>query len=270
MGSTERSTFYDEHPFDWAPLGPDESLRSVVSPALADLIDGLEKDLLVLDIGCGSGRVLGWLAKRGVRCIGLDQSRVSVNLATDRYARPGVVGDNLQLPFKNGVADVIISDGVIHHTGDPSSAFRENCRVLKPGGRMYLAVYRPTGHYPWLYKYPGGAIRSGLRRRWTKPFVTLFARAPYFVIHFVRSKGRRTWAGARNLFYDYFVTPQIAFVPREIVDEWCAGNGVCVVSYDENRHANVHSFCIVKIPHRQYKDELVGAEVLAGDHRGAR
>ena len=63
----------------------------------------------------------------------------------------------------DGTADVVISDGVIHHTDDPFVSFSENCRILKPGGRMYLAVYKPTGRYPWLYKYPGAVIRFGLQ-----------------------------------------------------------------------------------------------------------
>jgi hypothetical protein len=34
---------------------------------------------------------------------------------------------------------------------------------------MYLAVYKPFGHYPWAFKYAGALIRSGTRRRWSKP-----------------------------------------------------------------------------------------------------
>src|SRR5665213_3371518 len=98
-------TFYDEHPFDWAPNGPQESLRSVVSPLLADLIESLDPKSLVLDIGCGPGRVLGFLARRRIRCIGVDRSRVSLNLAMERYGCPGVVADNLRLPFADGAAD---------------------------------------------------------------------------------------------------------------------------------------------------------------------
>jgi SAM-dependent methyltransferase len=246
MGSAEPNTFYDRHPFDWVPPDAGASIRAVVSRRLADFIEGLDAKSLVLDIGCGPGRVLGFLAGRGVRCIGLDRSPVSVGLAVERYHRPGVVGDNLRLPFADSTADVIISDGVIHHTEDPRAAFLENCRILKPGGRMYLAVYKPFGRYPWLYKYPGAAIRSGLRRRWARLLVTVFARIPYFLVHFFRSRGRRTWAGARNLFYDYFVTPYVAFLPREVVEQWCAKGGVRVLHYDENRGANVHSFCFLK------------------------
>lgn len=246
MESTEPRTFYDQHPFDWAPSDSRESVQAVISASLLKMIESLDPSALVLDIGCGPGRVLALLARRGIRCIGLDLSRVSLKLAVDRYQRPGVVADNVRLPFADGVADAVISDGVIHHTEDPQMAFAENWRVLKPGGRMYLAVYKASGRYPWLYRYPGAIIRAGLRRRWAAPLVAIFARMPYFLAHFLRSKGRRTWSGARNLFYDYFVTPQVAFLPREVVEDWCAKQGARVIHYDRGRGVNVHSFCLVK------------------------
>jgi SAM-dependent methyltransferase len=246
MEPTEPVTFYDEHPFDWVPADGSQAIEAVVSRPLVDLIQSLDANSLILDIGCGAGRVLGAMARRGLRCIGLDRSRVSIGLVAERYHRPGVVGDNLHLPFADESADVVISDGVIHHTDDPAAAFAENCRILKPDGRMYLAVYKPYGRYPLLYEYPGAAIRSGLHHRWSQPLVIAFAQIPYFLFHFIRSKGQRTWAGARNLFFDYFVTPRVDFLARHTVEDWCARQGIRVASYDENRSANVHSFSLVK------------------------
>jgi len=246
MGSAERITFYDQHPFDWVAPDSTEAIHKVVSRPLIELIDGLDADSLVIDVGCGPGRVLGVLARRGVKCVGIDRSRVSVGLATQRYRKPGAVGDNLRLPFVDSCADVVISDGVIHHTEDPQAAFEENCRILKPSGQMYLAVYKPTGRYPWLYKYPGALIRAGLRNPLTRVLVTIFAQTPYFLVHFVRSRGRRTWAGAQNLFYDYFVTPRVAFLSRDVVESWCAKEGLRIVLYDANVGGNVHSFRLVK------------------------
>lgn len=246
MGSTDSSTFYDQHPFDWAVPGASEPVEAVVSRLLIDMIGQLDADSLILDVGCGPGRVLGLLARRKLKCIGLDRSRVSVDLAVKRYGKPGAVGDNLRLPFADSSIDVVISDGVIHHTHEPRIAFAENCRILKPSGKMYLAVYKPAGRYRFLHRFPGGLIRTGLNRRWAQPIVTLFAQLPYFLVHFVRSRGRRTWSGAKNLFYDYFVTPQVAFLPRTLVEEWCRREGMSVERYDENQGANVHSFCVVK------------------------
>ena len=133
---------------------------------------------------------------------------------------------------------------------------------------MYLAVYKDFGRYPWLYKYPGALIRSGLRSRWAGPLVALFAQLPYLLVHFVRSRGRRTWAGARNLFYDYFVTPHVAFLPRGVVEEWCAREGARVVLYEKNRGANVHSFCLVKDSQRQAARGSEAPEVLIAENRG--
>jgi SAM-dependent methyltransferase len=246
MAFTERRTFYDHHPFDVAATDGNTDIRSLVSPLLAELIESLDVKSLVLDVGCGPGRVLGFLARRGLRCIGIDRSRVSIGRAVDRYGQPGVVADNLRLPIADSVADVVISDGVIHHTENPYTAFAENLRVLKPGGRLYLGVYKPTGRYPLLYKFPGAPIRSGLRRRWTKPLVILFAQVPYFLVHFVRTRGKRTWTQSQNLFYDYFVTPVVTFLARNLIEEWCAAQGAQVITYDENRGANVHSFILMK------------------------
>jgi SAM-dependent methyltransferase len=246
MAPTERVTFYDQHPFDVGATDGDTDIRSFVSPLLVELIEGLVAKSLVLDVGCGPGRVLGFLARRGLRCVGIDRSRVSIGRAVDRYGQPGVVADNLQLPIADSVADVVISDGVIHHTKNPYMAFAENLRILKPGGRLYLGVYKPSGRYPLLYKFPGSPIRSGLRQRWTKPLVILFAQVPYFLVHFVRTRGKRTWTQAQNLFYDYFVTPVVTFLGRNLIEEWCAAQGAQLLAYDENRGANVHSFVLTK------------------------
>lgn len=248
MGSTEPATFYDEHPFDWVTPGVSRQIRTVVSRPLIDFINELPSDSQVFDIGCGAGRVIDFVAGRGISCIGLDRSRVSVGIAVQRCGAKGVVGDNLHLPFADGAADFVISDGVIHHTEDPSAAFAENCRILKPGGRMYLAVYKASGRYPLLYRYPGRLIRLGLRFSWARPLVVAFAQVPYFLFHFLRSRGERTWGGASNLFYDYFVTPCVSFIPRDIIEGWCAKQEAQVLRYDENFGANVHSFLLQKKP----------------------
>jgi SAM-dependent methyltransferase len=248
MVSTKPMVFYDEHPFDWITPDDTANIQSVVSPALVDFIGTLDSDSLILDVGCGPGRVLGFLVKRGLRCIGIDRSRVSVSLAASRCGSPAIVADNLCLPVGDAIADVVISDGVIHHTEDPYRAFAENLRILKRGGRMYLSVYKPYGRYPLLYRFPGSLIRRGLQHVWSQPFVTVFAQVPYFLIHFIRSGGKRTWAGSINLFFDYFVTPKVAFLGRQVVEEWCVMQQARIVRYDENQRQNVHSFLLEKGP----------------------
>lgn len=133
---------------------------------------------------------------------------------------------------------------------------------------MYLAVYKPSGRYPALYRFPGGFIRWALNHSWARPLVTLLFQVPYFLVHFVRSKGKRTWPGARNLFYDYFVTPRVAFLPRQLVEEWCAQRQGRILQYDENRGQNVHSFIVAKEPaEEQIRLNKMDAKNLAEEVR---
>jgi SAM-dependent methyltransferase len=246
MSSTKQGAFYDEHPFDWVESYDPAEGRAYISPLLLQAIDGLGKDALALDIGCGAGRVLSYLAFRGQRCLGFDRSLNSLRIAFRKCQQPVVTADNCSLPIRDAVADMVISDGVIHHTQDAQKAFSENCRILKPGGALYLAVYKPGGHYELLYRYPGAAIRAGLKRPSTRWLVHLTALPLYFSVHWIRSGGKVSWKGAKNLFYDYFASPQVLFLSRQMVEGFCRGNGVSIAAYDFNQGTNVHSFLLSK------------------------
>jgi len=246
MSSAKQGTFYDEHPFDWVEGYQPREGHAYISPLLLQVIDRLEKDALVLDIGCGAGRVLSYLEYRGRRCVGFDRSLNSVQIALQRFKQPVVVADNCSLPIRDGVADLVVSDGVIHHTQDPLRAFSENCRILKREGFLYLAVYKPGGRYEFLYLYPGGVIRKALKYRLTRWLVRLTALPAYYAIQWMKSGRRVSRRGAKNLFYDYFASPQVLFLSRESVENFCRGNNIRIVSYDSNRGANVHSFLLRK------------------------
>lgn len=142
------------------------------------------------------------------------------------------------------MADLAISDGVIHHTSDPYRAFGENGRVLKSGGLIYLAIYKPGGGYEYFYKYPGRVIRWALKQRFTRLSVNLFAFIPYYLIHLVRSGGKRSLNGVQNLFYDYFASPVMSFISREAIERWCRGFGLDLLQYSSNPTSNVHSFVL--------------------------
>lgn len=242
MNLVKEATFYDEHPFDWFESYRGEERRKLISPLLLEIIDTLPEGSLVLDIGCGPGRVLSYLGERGVRCIGLDRSANSIAIISGRHHLPGAVADNLRLPVLNGVADLVITDGVMHHTGDPPRAFAEDSRVVKPSGRLYVAVYRPGGRYQYLYLYPGWFVRLLLKSTATKWIAHTTFLPLYYLAHKFKSKNRVTWQGARNLFYDYFASPHVAFLSRKEVEALGTANGMELLRYDENPHQNVHCF----------------------------
>lgn len=246
MNPAEQAKFHEDYPFDWFENYHGEDLRRVISALLLEVIDALPRGALVLDVGCGPGRVLSYLSFRGVNCIGLDRSAKSISIIVSRHKLPGAVAENLQLPICNAAADVVISDGVLHHTCDPQRGFSEDCRIVRPGGKLYLAVYRPGGRYEFLYKYPGSIIRALVKHPATRWIVDSIALPIYFLAHWVKSGGKVTWRGARNLFYDYFMSPIVEFLSANTIENWGSAQGMRLLRYEHNPTQNVHCFLFQK------------------------
>jgi arsenite methyltransferase len=103
----------------------------------------------VLDIGCGAGTDLLLAARRtgpGGKVIGVDATCAMRELAAsnarlaDLSERVDIrAGRAEELPVDGAGIDVVISNGVINLATDKRVAFDEIVRVLRPGGRLYLA-----------------------------------------------------------------------------------------------------------------------------------
>ncbi len=112
---------------------------------LRSLIDeNVKTRALVLDAGCGPGRVFHYQTRRRPRFIvGLDSgASVGENRNVNRRLR----GDLEALPFRDAAFDVVISAHVLEHVERPEVVFSEMARVLKPGGRL-LALTPNRWHY---------------------------------------------------------------------------------------------------------------------------
>jgi ubiquinone/menaquinone biosynthesis C-methylase UbiE len=95
----------------------------------------------VVELGCGTGYVSAWLARRGARCVGLDNSPAQLATAQSlqgefgpRY--PLVHGDAERLPFADATFDIAISEYGASIWCDPYRWIPEAARVLRPGGRL--------------------------------------------------------------------------------------------------------------------------------------
>jgi SAM-dependent methyltransferase len=97
----------------------------------------------VLDLGCGTGRLLASLSRHAPgRYHGLDLSLGS--LQTARRTEPAcscAVGDAEGLPFRDSSFDAVVCNGAAHHFLDLPAALSEIRRVLRPGGTLLL--YEP-------------------------------------------------------------------------------------------------------------------------------
>ncbi|MDX2169356.1 MAG: class I SAM-dependent methyltransferase [Deltaproteobacteria bacterium] len=113
----------------------------------------------LLDLGCGVGHLLHWLARHGAAAA-LHGTDLSLNSL--RAARAGGVaglcaGDAAALPYRDASFDAVVCNGAAHHLPDLPAALRELRRVLRPGGRLVL--FEPVDS-PLT-----GAIRGTLFRR---------------------------------------------------------------------------------------------------------
>jgi SAM-dependent methyltransferase len=238
---------YDAHPLDF--LTPDDEARieDWQPRAFRRFAEKfLRADDRIAEIGCGPGRATLYLVRKGFAVFAIDLSFGSVQLARRRAPEAVyAVGTNLGLPLQDEAFDAVISDGVIHHTPDPPRAFAEDVRILRPGGHLYLALYNRHGHYRYFYTYVGAPIRWLEKRGWGRALVRATLLPIYYVVHLVKSRGKRTWRGAGHFFYDYFMTPRASFHSREEVEAWGRAAGSSLVDYDPDV-GNVHAFVFRK------------------------
>lgn len=101
----------------------------------------------VLDIGCGGGRHLVWLARAGWVVTGLDWSPQAIAASKRSLDSAGVFGklvkgDFRRLPFEASVFKLVISTSTLQHAkvADIKRALMEIKRVLKIGGFALLSL----------------------------------------------------------------------------------------------------------------------------------
>lgn len=117
------------------------------------------KGLRVLDAGCGGGRYAKICGEAGAKVVGADHTR-AVEKARQLCAHlPNVQfvqADLKHLPLEPGSFDFVFSIGVMHHDVATRPVFDAVARMVKPGGRYSVWLYRRN---QWWQEW----INSGLR-----------------------------------------------------------------------------------------------------------
>ena len=156
-----------------------------------------------------------------------------------------IQGDNLNIPLDSKFADVVVSDGVCHHTGDTLKAFSECVRILKPGGKLYLAVYKKFRYYPVVYYIIGGLFRLMSKIKLGKYIVENIFVEIHYLLYKILKKQELSKKETRNIFYDYFITPIATFQSKSDVNFWCNINNCNIIDYARTS-GNCHVFIIKK------------------------
>jgi SAM-dependent methyltransferase/uncharacterized protein YbaR (Trm112 family) len=129
---------------DDVSLRQEELLRSFDLPAPA-LVGAL-----ILDVGCGNGRLTATMSRYGAEVVGMDLSRSVARANENRQAVAGdrapfvhfVQGNIMEPPLRPESFDHIHTSGVLHHTPDTWRAFASFLKLGRPGARTYVQLYR--------------------------------------------------------------------------------------------------------------------------------
>lgn len=109
---------------------------------------GDPRGLIVLDLGCGTGRHALWLAERGARVTAVDFSE---GMLAEAQGKPGAErvrwlchDVHTPLPLNDGQFDLVVSGLVLEHLRELDGFFREIRRVLKGRGRAVVSAMHPA------------------------------------------------------------------------------------------------------------------------------
>jgi SAM-dependent methyltransferase len=202
----------------------------------------------VLEVGCGTGQGLGYLASQASWVVGGDIEAANLPPAVLTYKeRPGIHVlrlDALALPFKNEVFDTIICFETIYYIPSIEEFLNESFRLLKPGGTMLICTvnrewpdFNPSPHS--VIYHSAHELKELLSKRFSEietyagfdvshpsmveRLVSLVKRAAVSLHIIPKSmKGKET---LKRLFFGrlvtlpYEITPGIAeFVPPTVID----------------------------------------------------
>ena len=117
-----------------------ESILNIVNELYSDK----KEQILLLDLGCGTGMLSKMLAEEGFKVIGMDISYSSLSLLKKQAPFVNAIqADANDLPFLMGTFPVVVSLGAWRHFADIAKALDEVSRVLNNNG-IFIVGYFPA------------------------------------------------------------------------------------------------------------------------------
>jgi cyclopropane fatty-acyl-phospholipid synthase-like methyltransferase len=148
-------------------------------PAIVRLADDGEIAGRVLDVGCGTGEHVLFLADRGLEAVGIDGAPRAIQKAVAKAAARGIeahfeVVDALDIPRRLGLFDTVIDSGLFHVFSDEERPrFRASlAAVLRPGGTYLMMCFsdrEPGGWGP--RRITQSEIRSSFVDGWQLNYI---------------------------------------------------------------------------------------------------
>jgi SAM-dependent methyltransferase len=107
---------------------------------------------VIAEFGCGAGRYLDVVRRKGGRAIGIELSGAAEVAQRNFADDPDVLiiqADLFAPPLAPGAVDGCYCIGVLHHTADPGRGVSAIAHVVRPGGWVAIVVYERGSFYDW-------------------------------------------------------------------------------------------------------------------------
>jgi SAM-dependent methyltransferase len=132
--------------------GPYQRITDTLTDIHERIVERLSpsREQVWLDLACGTGAVAERAAAAGAPVVGIDLAPGLIEVARERAASRGLdidyrVGDCEALELPDASFDVVSSCVGIMFAPDHAATAAELARVVRPGGRVALAAWTPTG-----------------------------------------------------------------------------------------------------------------------------
>jgi len=169
----------------------------------------------VADIGCGTGLYTDEFCRAGATVVGVDISPEMLAIAAANNKAHGdkasfIAADAAALPFASDTFDLVTSITAMEFFADPRACLQEMHRVVKPGGRLVVAVLGSLSPWAW--------------QRRLKAFCqkTIFRHASFYSIKDLRAffapQEITAWRGV--IFVPPFAPARLLAAP-DAFERWC-------------------------------------------------
>ncbi|MFH0906153.1 MAG: class I SAM-dependent methyltransferase [archaeon] len=203
-------------------------ILSYVNLKLEDL-----KDKDVLDAGCGTCDKSILLAKNSCAKITaldfsdgqLDFAKANANKANVKinFVKADLINSNLE-KLNLGKFDLIICTGVLHHTENPKKGFCNLIKLLKPKGKIVIALY---------HKY--SRLKYRLLRFYIHTFISKDAKAiEEWLMTSKNPLAKKLRKDAKNALMDRYAVPFESYHTLREVRKWFKENNIKEINHSKN------------------------------------
>jgi SAM-dependent methyltransferase len=139
--------------------GDFDRVAQVYAPTARAFVErlSLKPGTRVLDVACGSGNLSFPAARAGAEVTGIDIATNLIQTARGRARAEGLhvyfdEGDAEQMPYGDSSFDVVVTMFGAMFAPRPDQTAKELLRVCRPGGRLAMANWTPTGFIGRMFK----------------------------------------------------------------------------------------------------------------------